>query len=601
MENKLLSIVSMLTSSDKITLFTSAGEMIQISNDSEDYDCAKIVTYLTPLIKGTNVVEIDLSEFSKLAYLLNTMQLEEQGVVITYMVGDKEVRGIFYPEKVAVTVNLPTGEKVEIPDVTNMTAHMVRAKEENSPSVANFFRRLAPIMKDRRHSAEDLMKFIKKSEMPLTNDGRIICYKRVTSISGKEGYFDCHTGKVNQDIGTRVSMDVALVDPSRHQSCSQGLHVANLGYMQGFSGSHTLIVLVNPEDFIAVPHGEDTKARVSVYDVVGILNPKSHDQVNTGSHVKNDAELKELIQRLITGNVVSMTKFVKVGRQGQILEQGELTVTTALPGLRTPVNVNQPKGTSLMEDQPKTKAPKPDVLQAAKQAAASLDQPETMPTDVGLAFNMLFMKKTKAEVARAFDTSTRSIGRWMEKWDFEGYVRAGSERLLAALKAPEPQVPNEANEVSQEDLAAAAELHDKIVAESKPALFDLYVEIPREKIITAIKLIRQINGLGLKEAKDLAESDGPIVTNETEYTVNVYANKFQNENFVTSILAAGSPKPIKAMTKAGRARKLYNELVLSGFSEIALHRLKDFKKESKKGWLALGFTDHEIGRIEDAS
>ena len=599
MDNKTLGIVSMLTSSDKVTLFSADGQMIQIMNDSTDYDCAKIVTYLTPLIKGTNVVELNLKDFTKLADLLNTMQLEEQGVVITYMIGDKEVRGIFYPEKVAVTVSLPDGEKVQIPDVGNMTAHMIRAKEENSPSVANFFRRLAPIMKDRRHSAEDLMKFIKRSEMPLTNDGRVICYKRVISIDGKEGYFDCHTRKVPQNVGTRVSMDVALVDPNRHQSCSQGLHVANLGYMKSFHGSHTLIVLINPEDFIAVPHNEDTKARVSVYDVVGVLNPKSHDQVNTGSHVRNDAELKELIQRLIVGNVVPMTKFVKVGKEGEIVEQGSLFPTAQVAP--TPAPAIEPKGTSLMEDGPAPQAPKADLLKTAKEAQASLEKPEEMPVDVATAFNMLMGKKSKAEVARAFDTSTRSIGRWMEKWNFEAYVKAGSERLLAALKAPEPELPNEANEVSQEELEAAAEIYDKIVAEAKPELFDLYVEIPRDRMITAIKIIRHISSLGLKEAKDLAEKDGPIATNETRDTVNAYATHFTNDNFIATIVAAGSPKPVRALTKAERARKLYNELVLSGFSEEALQRILAFKKESKKGWLALGLTDHEIGKIEDAS
>ena len=53
-------VISMLVSTDKITLFTIAGELLEIKNDG-DYDTVKIAEYLTPRLSGTNSIEIYLS------------------------------------------------------------------------------------------------------------------------------------------------------------------------------------------------------------------------------------------------------------------------------------------------------------------------------------------------------------------------------------------------------------------------------------------------------------------------------------------------------------------------------------------------------------
>ena len=190
-------VVSMLTKEDNVTLFTTMGEVITIANNG-DYDMAKIVEYLTPKLTGTAAVEIDLDEYTKVnKAVVKALELESEGIVITQMIGGKEVQGIFYPAKTSVQVQV--GEtKVVIPDVENLKGHMERAAQEKSPSVVNFFKRLAPVLASRKHSGEDLMKFIKHSEMPLTNDGRIIAYKRVNVQDAVEGiYKDCHTGLVH--------------------------------------------------------------------------------------------------------------------------------------------------------------------------------------------------------------------------------------------------------------------------------------------------------------------------------------------------------------------------------------------------------------------
>ena len=437
-------VTSMLVSTDKITLFTIAGELLEIKNDG-DYDTVKIAEYLTPRLSGTNSIEIDLSEYSKIAKILPA-DLEDHGIEVTQIIDGREVQGIFYPRKVTVSVKVGD-EKVTIPDIENLSGHIQRASAEQSPSVANFLKRLAPVLQSRKHSGEDLMKFIKLSEMPLTNDGRIIAYKRVNKDSGT--YFkDCHTGKVKQRVGSRVTMKVDLVDPSRHNSCSTGLHVANLGYMKGFPGAHTLIVLVNPEDFIAVPEGEDTKARVCAYEIIGTMGNSAHDKVNTGSHVEGDITLKQLIKNAVEGNHIRPFEEIEVGHGGSIIKVTSLTGGGNATMIK-PVATSS--GESLLTDK-KPEQTTRDVIQTARAAQV---KSLTLPEEVEKAFHMIRNGISKASIARQLETSTRSIGRWIEKYgDPFSLVSPSKEEL-------KPEPVKEESPVKDDDFA-------KMVQSSEP-------------------------------------------------------------------------------------------------------------------------------------
>ena len=529
MEASMKQVVSMLVSSDKITLFTITGELIEIKNDG-DYDTAKISEFLTPKLSGLGAVEINLNDYSRITAILPA-DLESEGIVVTQIINGREVQGIFYPRKVAVEVTV--GEKkIIVPDVENLTGHIKRAVEEKSPSVANFLKRLAPVLDARKHSGEDLMKFIKQSEMPLTNDGRIIAYKRVKT--GPKGYFvDCHTGKVQQRVGTRVKMKVDLVDSSRHNSCSTGLHVANLGYMKGFSGSHTLIVLVNPEDFIAVPKGEDTKARVCSYDIIGVLSSSAHDTVNTGAHVTNDAELKALVKKAVEGTHVVAFEEVEVGNYGEMLSTTSLGKTQPKAPVE-PVAVSS--GTSLNEGATEAQ-PQRDVV-AVTRAAQAVTTPVAIPPEVIIAFDLLLSGVSKNQVADRFETSSRSIGRWMEKHNFDAYK--ASKDAAPAETAP---VPNEAEEVGQEALETTAEMAPAIIG-------------------------------------NLTQTEAPV----------------SDEDFAKLVQSSEVPKT----TKAEQMRKLYNGWVLGGFKETDLNAMKVFKSASKKSWNALGLTFAEEDKIKNA-
>lgn len=589
MEDTIKTVVSMLASDKKTTLFTSLGEIIDIAADGP-YDIDKISEFLTPQLTGTSAVEIDLSNFMSVRNsVFDTPELAAEGIVMTHIINGKEVQGIFYPQDAAVTVTVGD-DKVEIPNVDNLSSHMQRATKDGSPSVVNFFKRLAEVIKDRRHSGEDLMTFIKRSEMPLTNDGRIIAYKRVrlgdSDEEGSQFFVDVHSGQIKQRVGSRVTMPVDMVDPSRHHSCSTGLHVANLGYLRGFAGDYTLVVLVDPENFIAVPHGEDTKARVCSYDIVGVMPSTAHQKVCQGNHVEGDVELSALIISAVEGTTIEPFEEVFVGRQ--VVDRVETlepigrkplktSAKTSGKSLNEDPNVNKPTKTKTSGDLAKT-------TRAAKNLATG-GKTEGLPEEVLTAFKLLNSPSAvKAHIARELNTSTRSLARWMEKYDFAGFVEEAKQRYDVVMRD---------------------------VGKSK---------------IHVIKQIRLVMGLGLKESKDLSEGDGIMLTNvdhglATKLVValseaGAFMMMFKHGEMVvnqdeeepmTDLPKVPEPTPKVAKPTTG-LRKPVPVAKLGSVPEQAqtmydfdddFEALKAFKKKKKKSWTALGFNETQIRNITE--
>lgn len=155
----------------------------------------------------------------------------------------------------------------------------------NSAALQALMDRISTI--DRQHSVEDLVRFIEKAGMPLTNDGRLVAFKRVMKDDQGNNY-DCHTGRVLNNVGCRVSMDISAVDPDRTKDCSYGLHVASRGYLRRFTGDTLLLILVNPEDVIAVPQYDPEKVRVCQYDIVHEFSPDQKRHILSQDKLSND-------------------------------------------------------------------------------------------------------------------------------------------------------------------------------------------------------------------------------------------------------------------------------------------------------------------------
>mgnify|MGYP000047132747 CR=1 FL=1 len=114
---------------------------------------------------------------------------------------------------------------------------------------------------------KDLYDFLVVNSVPLTEDGKFLGYRRVS-----DDYLDLYTGKIDNSVGSYVSMDRKLVDADRNNTCSTGLHVAAYNYAANVYGNgrgKLVEVLVDPEDVVAVPPDYDQqKMRVCAYEVV---------------------------------------------------------------------------------------------------------------------------------------------------------------------------------------------------------------------------------------------------------------------------------------------------------------------------------------------
>lgn len=204
-----------------------------------------------------------------------------------------------------------------IPGVENLQRHLRQsAKLKDYKGFTKFLERLAPVIKDRLHSVEDLMKFMETAELPIADDGSILFLKRLKSSGtedGKRVFVDCHSGNIRQWVGCKVQVREDLVDPDRRQDCSNGLHVASMSYLRGFGGNVTILGKVAPEDVFAVPQYSTNKMRVSAYHIIAELPEEERNNVNNGIYLSKTKVGKKLLNDAIVGNHSSPTTLIMVG------------------------------------------------------------------------------------------------------------------------------------------------------------------------------------------------------------------------------------------------------------------------------------------------
>lgn len=116
-----------------------------------------------------------------------------------------------------------------------------------------------------RQSVTELYGFLEKSNLPITEDGHFLAYKKV-----REDYLDCHSGTMDNSVGEVVEMERNQVDDDRDRTCSTGLHFCSREYLNSFGGARTVIVKINPADVVSIPSDYGlTKGRTCKYEVIG--------------------------------------------------------------------------------------------------------------------------------------------------------------------------------------------------------------------------------------------------------------------------------------------------------------------------------------------
>lgn len=228
------------------------------------------------------------------------------------------------------TVIAKVGDTI-VPGMENLKEHFKYSNAIGSTiGLEKLIQRMAAYVDKRQHSVEDLLRFLKKADLPIADDGSIIAYKVLASTDNKSVFVDKHTHKVKQRVGSFVCVDESLVDKNRRNECSNGLHIARRGYVGGFSSSNDvcMVTKIAPEDVIVVPHGDPSKVRVCAYHIVGQLSNVAYKLLRNDEPMTSDAPTVELLSKIVAGNHIDRIEEVRI--HGQL--GNNVTITEMVNG-----------------------------------------------------------------------------------------------------------------------------------------------------------------------------------------------------------------------------------------------------------------------------
>lgn len=341
-----------------------------------------------------------------------------------------------------VAVNTQTGSV--IPHAHKLSSQMKAAsKLKDFRGFVNFLNRLELVLKDRGHSAEDLMKFIEYGDLPIADDGCIVIYKR---LKAKHGTFvDVHSGNIKQNVGSYVFMKPGLVDPNRRQDCSNGLHVASLGYLSSFSGNVTVMAKVRPEDVFAVPEYSHTKMRVCGYHILAVLPESLRSHVNSGGSISSIPEGKELLNKVLRGAHVGITELVEVGgHNGSNVTYTKVENTEAAKAEEVKVDLVKEtlEQSDLSEAAPTEKAA--PVLAADLKEPTPVVAPEIKKSKLDVLFESFESAYVEGDLAKARTLANNIVDskkRAKKGWDKLGFTQGDVDLLMEIINGASPTKP----------------------------------------------------------------------------------------------------------------------------------------------------------------
>ena len=225
---------------------------------------------------------------------------------------------------VVAVVEKADGSVGLVPHAHKLATQVAHAtKTGNSKGMNALLKRLAEMPTSRTHSVEDLLKFLERGDLPITDDGRIVFYKILRKKTGEFGYVDCHSGNVQQGPNVEVRMSESLVDTNRRNECSNGLHVARRQYLGNFGGDVCFLGSLAPEDVVAVPDYDANKMRVCAYQLHFLLSAEDFQHVKADRPFTADMEIAKKLAIILAGNQPPITHMVTIGSS----KGGDLTIT----------------------------------------------------------------------------------------------------------------------------------------------------------------------------------------------------------------------------------------------------------------------------------
>lgn len=469
-------------------------------------------------------------------------------------------------------------KKTVIPGVNKIKPLIDHAVKTGSPeAVQNFLNHCTKFIDKRGHTVDDLIRFLEKGDLPLSDDGCIIAYKRLKSVHGEEGVFvDCHTGRIRQRVGSYVCVNEDLVDLNRRNECSNGLHIGRRAYMGSFTGDVWVLCKIDPEDVMVVPHNDPNKVRVKGYHILDRLGPEAISALQNNKPMTGDEGALAMVYRAIKGQHIDRIERVQVNGQG-----GTNVVTT-----------------SLRHDKSKGKAY--DHTSDDLKRAAALDDETNI---VGAIDPREINKKVNEEIAKVQEEkqtgtpeASQIIGNNPEKVIVDEVVEkpkttsALDDLLLDYKTAPEGAQKNSAAQAIMAFKKSKKKGWDKLGIDD-----NLATQIIRDAAATAPEPAKaEKPKAGTKEKKTKVEViDNP--PSEKGLKTIEKALKQAPKKKVKPVKNVGLPKEeiipsTGSLTLVDRAREMFNR----GLYKDA----KNLSKTKKKSLKALGFSAAEIEKIE---
>lgn len=649
-------IIAAVVDTKQLTLYREDGSTIEIPQG--DPRVRGIIAQVMPVVQSGGVAEVDLTSLPN-AY--KEFEQKSSGFVSLWRVAKKAVKDLFSPpSEEDVTEMLEVGGTFGILPVTENTKHIVTQaavdeileqaepvssedfkdadttdehtmvavvqdpetktktivpgveaiKEQfayaggkgSTKGMERFLARVSKIIADRPHSVEDLLRFLEKGDLPIADDGCIVAYKRLYS-HGDGIYTDPHTRLVKQRPGSYVCVAKNLVDLSRRNECSNGLHIGRRGYMGGFSGDTIMICKIAPEDVMVVPHGDPNKVRVCGYHIVERVNDKAFTAIcSNRPPTKDNSEMTELLSNVIAGKHKPPFEEVRVtGQRGQGLVINKLDTKKAqnyipegAPGQHSNGTPVQPEEHRSLDDSENTTADPKNVAQEVSQAKQGGSR-----KDRALA---LFDGVKKGNVQDAKDLLhlklTSKVG-----WTTLGLLASDAERIeelarltqvsgakkTKATPAPTPAPVKEQASVAKAkgERAQKIEAFEKVMKDESlnhsvrfNAGQDLLAFRKRSKVSWERLGRPDLTDDGITKYINSIPTEAPKKAPEPKAAPKVQTPKAKEpDNKVT-----------KPETLSETTRRLFNE---KKWAELAI-----FKKARKKSWSALGFTSQEEAEVK---
>jgi hypothetical protein len=442
---------------------------------------------------------------------------------------------------VAVTDN-GNGKAVAVPGVEALKDHITHAvKFDNTKGMEAFLKRLGAAIGQRGHSVQDVLRFMERGDLPLTDDGCIIAYKVLKTFGNDETanvFVDCHTSKVEQRVGSFVTQSIDLINQDKAQ-CGTGLHIARRAYLRNFGGNIIVMVKIEPEDVIIVPNGEPDKMRVKGYHILAKIPKNEHNKLRSNQEMTGTNALK-LLTMAVAGNHIDVIEII------------EITSPSGGSFKRIPVETSKNYVPQVKKGTPKT-APIPAPV---KKPEPVLDAPKVDPKTVAKEVEAKKAETPKTKVQEARELYTN--GKITELNAFKKKAKKSWEALG----------------FSHEEIALFAgskgELVESPITNGQPAVGKMSEAeiIKQEKAVSAITPVVE----AISEAKEPT----PKKKKETK--------------------PVATPTATLTGTRAEVARTLFEQAVAGDKSRWGT--LWRHQKDCKKSWTILGFNAREIERIK---